>query len=327
MSPLPNGPGPARSQSAAIRFAVEGGKPRRLGASPAVSAISRCASAKRVSESTSSSTCRPWSRKTSAIAIAIQAARRLISGAWSEVAATTTARCHALRAQAHCRRSRAARARARRSARRPRCRPRCRARGRRAATTCRRPTRRRRRCAGRARAAGWCRRPRARCRAAARAPCASPAAAAPGAACALAAPGVSGRPSSGWPKASTIRPTQLSAGCTPAGPEQRRRVADRRAVERRIGHRPRQRLRDRRRPRRPARRRRRARSPPGRRSAHGSTARRSPAPPCPTAVTRPTRRWFATRASSAPSAAKSVSMPSTLSGSLPFANHQPLSPR
>ena len=35
---------------------------------------------------------------------------------------------------------------------------------------------------------------------------------------ALAAPGASGRPSSGWPKASTIRPTQLSAGCTPAGP-------------------------------------------------------------------------------------------------------------
>ena len=92
MSPLPNGPGPARSQSAAIRFAVEGGKPRRLGASPAVSAISRCASAKRVSESIRSSTCRPWSRKTSAVAIAIQAARRLISGAWSEVAATTTAR-------------------------------------------------------------------------------------------------------------------------------------------------------------------------------------------------------------------------------------------
>ena len=92
MSPLPNGPGPARSQSAAIRLAVEGGKPRRDGASPAVRAISRWASAKRVSESMSRRTWRPWSRKTSAAAIAIQAARRLISGAWSEVAATTTAR-------------------------------------------------------------------------------------------------------------------------------------------------------------------------------------------------------------------------------------------
>ena len=92
MSPLPNGPGPARSQSAAIRFAVEGGKPRSVGASPAVSAISRCASAKRVSELRRRRTCRPWSRKTSATAIAIQAARRLISGAWSEVAAMTTAR-------------------------------------------------------------------------------------------------------------------------------------------------------------------------------------------------------------------------------------------
>ena len=34
--------------------------------------------------------------------------------------------------------------------------------------------------------------------------------------------GVSGRPSRGWPKASTMRPTQASAGWTPAGP---RRVA------------------------------------------------------------------------------------------------------
>ena len=35
---------------------------------------------------------------------------------------------------------------------------------------------------------------------------------------ALAAPGVSGRPSSGWPKASTIRPTQEGSGWTPATP-------------------------------------------------------------------------------------------------------------
>ena len=75
-----------------MRLAVEGGKPRKLGASPAVSAISRWASAKRVRLSRSRRTWRPWSRKTSATAIAIHAARRLISGAWSEVAAMTTAR-------------------------------------------------------------------------------------------------------------------------------------------------------------------------------------------------------------------------------------------
>ena len=92
MSPDPSGPGPERSASAMIICEVEGGKPRWLGASPEASAISRCASAKRVIESARNSTCRPASRKCSATAIAAQAQRRRISGDWSEVAATTTAR-------------------------------------------------------------------------------------------------------------------------------------------------------------------------------------------------------------------------------------------
>ena len=187
-----------------------------------------------------------------------------------------------------------------------------------------RPSRRRPRCAGRARAAAACRRPRARWRAGRRAPCASPAPAAARRSVALAAPGASGRPSSGWPKASTIRPTQLSAGCTPAGAEQRRRVARpprRRAARRSSRARaPRRCRRSRRRA--PARRR--GRSPPGRRSARGASARRSRARAVPTAATRPTRRWLATRASSAPSAAKSVSIGDLRA--LPFVNHRRLSP-
>ncbi|OIQ71018.1 hypothetical protein GALL_473680 [mine drainage metagenome] len=71
---------------------VDGGKPRKLASSPPASAISRCASAKRVIESARNRTCAPASRKCSATVIAAQAQRRRVSGDWSEVAVTTTDR-------------------------------------------------------------------------------------------------------------------------------------------------------------------------------------------------------------------------------------------
>ena len=62
------------------------------GASPMARPISRCACAKRVSESMISSTVRPRSRKYSAIAVASHAPCRRISGGLSAGHATTTAR-------------------------------------------------------------------------------------------------------------------------------------------------------------------------------------------------------------------------------------------
>ena len=70
---------------------MDGGNPRKTGASPAATATSRCASAKRVIESARNNTDFPSSRKCSATAMAAQAQRRLTSGDWSEVAATTIA--------------------------------------------------------------------------------------------------------------------------------------------------------------------------------------------------------------------------------------------
>ena len=55
---------------------------------------------------------------------------------------------------------------------------------------------------------------------------------------ALAAPGASGRPSRGWPKASTMRPTQALGRMDAGGAEEHHLVADGGAVERRIGHGP-----------------------------------------------------------------------------------------
>src|SRR6201995_156207 len=54
------------------------------------SPTSRCAMAKRVTESIISITFLPWSRKCSAIAVAVKAAWMRTSGGWSDVATTTT---------------------------------------------------------------------------------------------------------------------------------------------------------------------------------------------------------------------------------------------
>ena len=67
-----------------------GVKPRLVGGSPAARPISRWASAKRVSESMINSTSRPWSRKYSAMAVAVKAARTRASAGSSLVATTTT---------------------------------------------------------------------------------------------------------------------------------------------------------------------------------------------------------------------------------------------
>ena len=56
---LPRGLRPARSTSFGSKANTEGVKPRVVGGSPAARPISRCASAKRVSESISSSTSLP----------------------------------------------------------------------------------------------------------------------------------------------------------------------------------------------------------------------------------------------------------------------------
>ena len=69
------------------------------GGSPMASPISRWAWAKRVSESMSSSTCWPWSRKYSAMAVAIQAPWSRSRGEQSAGVATTTAAGQAFRAE------------------------------------------------------------------------------------------------------------------------------------------------------------------------------------------------------------------------------------
>ena len=63
-----------------------------VGGSPAARPISRCAIAKRVSESTTSNTFLPAPQKYSATAVAASAARMRNSGDWSEVDTTTTER-------------------------------------------------------------------------------------------------------------------------------------------------------------------------------------------------------------------------------------------
>ncbi len=63
-----------------------------VGGSPAARPTSRCAIAKRVTESISSRTFSPWSRKYSAIAVAVNAARIRSSGGLSDVETTTTER-------------------------------------------------------------------------------------------------------------------------------------------------------------------------------------------------------------------------------------------
>ena len=61
---------PARSTRRGSAANSDGGKPRRVGGSPAASPISRWARAKRVRLSMSSNTCLPASRNDSAIAVA-----------------------------------------------------------------------------------------------------------------------------------------------------------------------------------------------------------------------------------------------------------------
>ncbi len=69
---------------------TDGGCPRVVGTSPEESPTSRCALASRVSESISRSTSIPWSRKYSAIVVAVRPALSLASGGSSDVATTTT---------------------------------------------------------------------------------------------------------------------------------------------------------------------------------------------------------------------------------------------
>ena len=81
---------PARSSrrgSRRTRSACSRGWP---GGSPMARPTSRWAMAKRVTESIISITSSPWSRKCSAIAVAVNAARIRTSAGWSEVATTTT---------------------------------------------------------------------------------------------------------------------------------------------------------------------------------------------------------------------------------------------
>ena len=87
---LPRAVRPARSSSLGSMPKTEGGNPRVVGGSPAARPISRCASASRVSESITSSTSFPWSRKYSATAVAVKAARTRASAGSSLVATTTT---------------------------------------------------------------------------------------------------------------------------------------------------------------------------------------------------------------------------------------------
>ena len=250
----------------------------------------------------------PWSRKTSAQAIAIQAARRLISGAWSEVAATTTARCMPSGPRTLSTKSRSSRprspisAKTTMSASMPRARsPRSedlpmpepaktpmrwpRAMGRMVSKTARPVARR----GAEALAGGGRRRG--------------------------AAEGGAGRARRQRPAVERLAEGVDDAADPALGrvdarrAEERRGVAHRGAVERRVGHGADHGLGDaddlaaERRARR-----RRGRSPPGRRSGRGWRGRRSPAPRCRPPSRGPTRRWFWTRASSAPSAPKSANI-------------------
>src|SRR5918996_431125 len=74
MLPLPR-TAPARSSSVGSSANTDGGYPLVVGGSPAARPTSRCAIAKRVTESISSRTLSPWSRKYSATDVAVYAAR------------------------------------------------------------------------------------------------------------------------------------------------------------------------------------------------------------------------------------------------------------
>ena len=83
---------PARSNTLGSRLKTLGGYPFWPGGSPAARPISRCAIARRVTESITSSTLLPQSRKYSATAIATNPARMRSGAGWSEVATITTER-------------------------------------------------------------------------------------------------------------------------------------------------------------------------------------------------------------------------------------------
>ena len=83
---------PVRSTRRASRAKTDGVYPLAVGGSPAARPISRAAMAKRVSESSTKSTCFPWAAKYSATVVAASAALIRSSGDWSEVETTTTER-------------------------------------------------------------------------------------------------------------------------------------------------------------------------------------------------------------------------------------------
>src|SRR3954471_2669705 len=83
---------PERSRSFGSMANTLGVKPRVAGGSPMARPTSRWAVAKRVTESIINMTSAPWSRKCSAIAVAVSAALMRTSAGWSEVATTTTER-------------------------------------------------------------------------------------------------------------------------------------------------------------------------------------------------------------------------------------------
>ena len=88
----PRGKLPALSKTLGSRENTDGVYPFCAGGSPAARPISRCAIARRVTESMTSSTCAPWSRKYSAMANEVKQALTRSGAGRSEVATTTTAR-------------------------------------------------------------------------------------------------------------------------------------------------------------------------------------------------------------------------------------------
>lgn len=88
----PRGKFPALSNTLGSSANTDGVYPFCAGGSPAARPISRWAIANRVTESITSSTLAPWSRKYSAIASEVKQARTRKGAGRSEVATTTTAR-------------------------------------------------------------------------------------------------------------------------------------------------------------------------------------------------------------------------------------------
>ena len=89
---LPAWTHPSRSVSFGRRLKTLGQYPLVVGGSPAARPISRCAWAKRVSESIMNNTSLPWSRKYSATVMAVNATLTRWMGEVSEVATATTLR-------------------------------------------------------------------------------------------------------------------------------------------------------------------------------------------------------------------------------------------